>query len=419
MRSAAALRRVTMGPVVFRVSAVAAMTTRPATANSRLPLPPIAPRQQRRRSLFAATAASAAASSPASSSSSPASSSSSAADADPFARFAEAQAALPRPSLAEEARTLLASAKTGVLSTASAGVGGGHPSGSVVQFALLEEGASSAAAPGSSPPRRRCAPVLALSSLSAHTRDLATDPRCSLTVLSPGFAGMEDGRVSLACVARRLPEGQGAAGEEQRAARACYRQKHPDAFWSDFGDFSWWRLDPVGGEEGAAGEAAAEGEKKEEEQQKEKKQPGLLPAARVVMGFGRAGSLSARQLAEAAPDPVSPFSAPVAGHMNADPGDAVLAMARSATGLGERVARAAMGRVDRLGFEVELVLASGGGEGGDGGSAAGARPQPPSRDSGGERVRARVAFPQPAEDRKALKDRLVEMTKAAKATASG
>jgi hypothetical protein len=30
-----------------------------------------------------------------------------------------------------------------------------------------------------------------------------------------------------------------------------------------------------------------------------------------------------------------------------------------------------------------------------------------------------VAFPQPAEDRKALKDRLVEMTKAAKAATSG
>ena len=365
MRSAAALRRVTMGPVVSRV---AALTPRPpAAANSR-------------RSLFVATASAAASSSPASSS------------ADPFARFAEAQAALPRPSLAEEARTLLASAKTGVLSTASAG--GGHPSGSVVQFALLEESSTSSSF---------AAPVLALSSLSAHTRDLAADPRCSLTVLSPGFSGTEDGRVSLACVARKLSEkGEGGAAgeEEQRAARACYRQKHPDAFWSDFGDFSWWRLDLVGGEE-------------------EKRS---VPAARVVMGFGRAGSLSAAQLAEAAPDPVSPFSAPVAGHMNADHGDAVLAMARSATGLGEKVVKAAMGRVDRLGFEVELVLASsseeGGGDGGSGNAAA--EKKPPSRggDSGGERVRARVAFSQPAEDRKALKDRLVEMTKAAKA-ASG
>lgn len=370
MRSAAALRRVTMRPVVSRV---AAMTTRPpTTANSRSPFAPIAPRQQRRRSLFVSAASLA----------------SSSASADPFARFAEAQAALPRPSLAEEARTLLASAKTGVLSTASAG--GGHPSGSVVQFALLEESSTSSSV----------APVLALSSLSAHTRDLAADPRCSLTVLSPGFAGMEDGRVSLACVARRFSEKEGSDGEdEQRAARASYRQKHPDAFWSDFGDFSWWRLDLVG-----AGEEEEGGEKYN------------LPAARVVMGFGRAGSLSAAQLAGAAPDPVSPFSAPVAGHMNADHGDAVLAMARSATGLGVKVVKAAMGRVDRLGFEVELVLASSeeGGDGSSGNAAAGAGPP-----SGGERVRARVAFSQPAEDRKALKDRLVEMTKAAKAGASG
>lgn len=201
---------------------------------------------------------------------------------------------------------------------------------------------------------------------------------------------MEDGRVSLACVARRLSDD----GDEKTEARAAYRQKHPDAFWSDFGDFSWWRLDPV--EEGAK-----------------------LPAARIVMGFGRAGSASASQLSEAAPDPVSSFSAPVAGHMNADHGDAVLAVARTATGLGEKVVKAAMGRVDRLGFEVELVLASDGEENaGENAVAGGSGARRPPKDSG-ERLRARVAFPQPAEDRKALKDRLVEMTKAAKTATSG
>lgn len=203
---------------------------------------------------------------------------------------------------------------------------------------------------------------------------------------------MEDGRVSLACVARKLSEGE----EEQKAARAAFRSKHPDAFWVDFGDFSWWRLDPV-------------------------KDKANLPAARIVMGFGRAGSVSLAQLGAAAPDPVSAFSAPVAGHMNADHGDAVLAMARSATGLGDKIAKAAMGRVDRLGFEVELVLASES----DGAAAAesAGRPSPPSARGGGgdsgERLRARVAFPQPAEDRKAVKDRLVEMTKAAAKEASG
>jgi putative heme iron utilization protein len=196
---------------------------------------------------------------------------------------------------------------------------------------------------------------------------------------------MEDGRVSLTCVAKKLENG----GEEQTAARACYRSKHPDAFWSDFGDFSWWRLDLVGEEK-----------------------PNL-PAARVVMGFGRAGSLTSTQLSTASPDPVSAFSAPVAGHMNADHGDAVLAVARSATGLGERVVKAAMGRVDRLGFEVELVLASE--ENGEYENEKKESKRPLSKDAAaGERLRARVAFPQPAEDRKALKDRLVEMTKAAK-----
>ena len=75
--------------------------------------------------------------------------------------------------------------------------------------------------------------------------------------------------------------------------------------------------------------------------------------------------------------------------------------------------KAAMGRVDRLGFEVELVLASE--ENGEYENEKKESKRPLSKDAAaGERLRARVAFPQPAEDRKALKDRLVEMTKAAK-----
>ena len=281
---------------------------------------------------------------------------------DPFARFAEAQAALPRPTLAEEARTLLASAKTGVSlrppRPRAAPFGLGRP---VCAPGLPARALSALSlAPCSAPP---CRPLLPLGAHPGPRRD----PRCSLTVLSPGFAGMEDGRVSLLASRKRLPDG----GEEQNAARASYRAKHPDAFWSDFGDFSWWRLDSVGGEEG-------EGKAN-------------LPAARVVMGFGRAGSPDLGAARRRQPRPVSRFSGPVAGHMNADHGDAVLAVARSATGFGERVVRAAMGRVDRLGFEVELVLArrrgrgrsEGGGESGGGGEEGAAA------EGGGAGVRGR------------------------------
>jgi hypothetical protein len=217
------------------------------------------------------------------------------------------------------ARTLAALAGTGVLSTVGRD---GWAAGSVVQTAADADGA----------------PVLALSSLSAHTRELTADPRCAL-------------------------EGEAAA-----AARAVFMAAHPDAFWADFGDFSWWRLDPAGG-------------------------------ARVVAGFGRAGSVSADQYRAAAPDPVAPFAPPVCGHMNADHGDAVAAMVAAAAGgaqAGVTIERATMLSVDRLGFDADAVVAG----------------------AGGGVVRARVPFSAPADDRKALKERLVELTRAAAAAAS-
>ena len=257
-------------------------------------------------------------------------------DADPLAAFAAAQRTLPRPALPEVARTLAALAGTSVLSTLS--VTDGAPSGSVVQTAADAQGA----------------PLLALSSLSSHTRELAADPRCSLTLLAPGFASMADARVTLACVATRL-EGDAAA-----SARTTFLSTHADAFWVDFGDFSWWRLTPS--------------------------------SARVVAGFGRAGSVDGEAYTTASPDPVTPFSPPVCGHMNADHADAVAAMVTaSAAGTGVRVEAAAMVSVDRLGFDCDAVLAG----------------------SGGGVTRARVPFSAPADDRKALKERLVELTRAA------
>jgi hypothetical protein len=60
----------------------------------------------------------------------------------------------------------------GLLSTVSAkGDSQGFPSGSVVEFAVDGSGQ----------------PLLSLSTLSSHTRDLQTDGRCSLTVMTPGF----------------------------------------------------------------------------------------------------------------------------------------------------------------------------------------------------------------------------------------
>jgi len=66
----------------------------------------------------------------------------------------------------------MARATHGVLSTlSSSGATAGIPSGSVIEFALDAEGR----------------PLLATSTLSAHTQDLLVDGRCSITVTATGF----------------------------------------------------------------------------------------------------------------------------------------------------------------------------------------------------------------------------------------
>jgi hypothetical protein len=55
-----------------------------------------------------------------------------------------------------------------------------------------------------------------------------------------------------------------------------------------------------------------------------------------VGGFGRAGTVSAAQYAAAEPDPVSPFTPMIAGHMNADHKDTLVAMLAHYGGLQAR-----------------------------------------------------------------------------------
>lgn len=75
-------------------------------------------------------------------------------------------------SAANPAKFLPAQRRTGVLSTTGASkAAAGFPLGSVVEYGVDSQGR----------------PVFALSSLSGHTRDIRSDPRCSLTVTSPGF----------------------------------------------------------------------------------------------------------------------------------------------------------------------------------------------------------------------------------------
>ena len=260
-----------------------------------------------------------------------------AAAAEPGAGAGGGAGEAARPTPAEDARTLVALGRSGVLSTLGKG---DFPEGSSVSYSS----------------RGLDLPVFSFSRLSAHTRNLERDSRASLTVLAGGFEGADDARVTL--TGRIEPI---ASEDEQAQAREAFMAQHPEAFWTDFGDFRWFQMTH-------------------------------LERAHLVGGFARAHPMKPEKYLAAAVDPVAQFSAPVCGHMNEDHADANLACARHFLGLDASAAE--MCSVDRLGVDLRVTLED------------------------GERMKARLAFPEPAEDRKAVKDRIVTLTRAAYAAAT-
>jgi hypothetical protein len=108
---------------------------------------------------------------------------------------------------AAAARALLAREPAGVLSTLSARHGGA-PFGSYVPFALSGAGE----------------PLLLLSAIAQHTRNLAADARACLTVFESGAADpRQAARVAVVGRVQRL------AGPEEADARARYLARHPAA----------------------------------------------------------------------------------------------------------------------------------------------------------------------------------------------
>jgi putative heme iron utilization protein len=124
---------------------------------------------------------------------------------------------------AQAARALLAAESVGVLSTTSVHRPG-YPYGSVTPYALSAGGA----------------PLLLLSRLAAHTRNLTADPRAGLFVGDRSAAAdpQAGARVSLLGQVHPLPEAGVADG------RARYLDRWPKAAdYFALGDFSLWRFD--------------------------------------------------------------------------------------------------------------------------------------------------------------------------------
>ncbi|KAJ8771729.1 hypothetical protein K2173_026906 [Erythroxylum novogranatense] len=236
---------------------------------------------------------------------------------------------------AEEIKTLLNHSTRGMLSTFSQKYGG-YPSGSMVDFACDADGS----------------PILAVSSLAVHTKDLLANPRCSLLV-----ARDPEDRTDL--VITLHGDAVSVSDKDSTAARTTYLAKHPSAFWVDFGDFRFIRIEPK--------------------------------IVRYVSGVATAllgsGDFSKEEYQAAKVDPIAQFAKPVTSHMNRDHAEDTKLIVQNSTSI--LVDSAYMLDVDSLGFNVKAVHQ-------------------------GNTYKLRIPFPRRAEDRKDVKTLIVEMLQAAK-----
>uniref|UniRef100_R7W698 Uncharacterized protein n=1 Tax=Aegilops tauschii TaxID=37682 RepID=R7W698_AEGTA len=187
--------------------------------------------------------------------------------ADAFEVIRAHQVKAARLPPVEEIRTILDQSVRGVLATHSQ-EHVGYPSGSMVDFACDQDGS----------------PILAVSSLAVHSKNLAGSTKCSLLVAKDP----EDRRDTVITVygdATPVPD------EEKDAVRTAYLRRHPEAFWVDFGDFRFLHIKP-------------------------KAVRYVSGVATAILGSGETFStspeFSAAEFKEAKVDPISQFSAPIA-----------------------------------------------------------------------------------------------------------
>jgi len=263
-----------------------------------------------------------------------------------------------------------------------------YPVGSFAAFAVGEgdvKGASEGV--DSTRPAEAAAglPIFALSQLSSHTRDLLKNKRASLFCAESGGMRPDAARATLVGSVEKIED-----EKEKAKAREIYRKQHPDAFWVDFGDFSWFKMTE-------------------------------LKEVKYVGGFGRAATVSATEYQNAKVDPVRKFSGPVCKHMNEDHAESTLDIVKMEV-FGEE--------------NMHLLRSSGGSVGSSSSSTSGSSGDDKNNnenmkaemceiDSIGMTVslrlgsqnlgKVRIEWPEPANDRKAIKDQIVNLTKKAAA----
>jgi len=215
------------------------------------------------------------------------------------------QPAVPEPSFAERARTLVYLARIGSLSTLSRKQPG-FPFGSVMPYGLDDHGR----------------PIFLISTMAMHTQNLQADPRASLLVTQNDAGGdpLGSSRVTLVGNVLPLPE------PEVAEARKLYLARYANSkYWVDYEDFSFYRMAAVD--------------------------------VYYVGGFGVMGWVSASEYGRARPDPLADSTSEIIQHMNADHKDALILLARVFARIESQ--EATMTAVDRLGFHARLKTQDG------------------------------------------------------------
>jgi len=125
----------------------------------------------------------------------------------------------------KHARQLLLKEYRGVLSTHSAAMPG-FPFGSSVPYCLTENGW----------------PLMLISRIAQHTKNLKADPRCSLLVAERGVEDVQaNGRLTVLAEARQLDD----ASAIDAAAARYYRYFPESRDYHRAHDFDFWVLQPV------------------------------------------------------------------------------------------------------------------------------------------------------------------------------
>jgi hypothetical protein len=166
-------------------------------------------------------------------------------------------------------------------------------------------------------------PVLFVSNLAEHGRNLAGDPRASLSIVAAGSDAdpLASSRTTLAGLVS-----QPALGDHD-AVRAAYVTAVPGArAFLDFSDFTCWVLG--------------------------------VQRVRWVGGYGRMDSATGEEYETAAPDPVAPAAARAIAHLNADHADALAAIARAFGGHPDADTAVCIG-LDRYGLDLRVHIPRG------------------------------------------------------------